>query len=118
MVITGNKETVQPRTYDNPPTVRGVEKRVLVGPNQGAPRFAMRHFTLAPRGHSPEHAHPWEHEVYVLAGRGRIRYDDAAADVKPGDFVFVPPLDKHQFLNTGDTPFEFLCIVPLAGEDG
>lgn len=118
MVTTGKKDAVTARVYDNPPSVRGVEKRVLIGPKQGAPRFVMRHFTIAPHGHSPEHAHPWEHEVYVLAGCGRIRYDDAAADIRPGDFAFVAPMDKHQFLNAGDEPFEFLCVVPLAGDDG
>jgi quercetin dioxygenase-like cupin family protein len=118
MVMTGKKDAVTSRLYDTPPSVRGVEKRILIGPKQGAPHFVMRHFTIAPRGHSPEHAHPWEHEVYVLAGRGRVRYDDAATDVRPGDFVFVAPMDKHQFVNAGDEPFEFICVVPLAGDDG
>ena len=118
MVTTGNKNGVSPRLYDDAPTVRGVQKRVLIGPRQGATRFVMRHFTVAPQGHSPEHAHPWEHEVYVLCGRGRVRFDDGATEVGPGDFVFVPPMEKHQFLNAGDKPFEFLCIVPSQGDDG
>jgi quercetin dioxygenase-like cupin family protein len=118
MVITGNKDAVSPRNYDDAPAVRGVQKRVLIGPRQGAPRFVMRHFTVAPQGHSPEHAHPWEHEVYVLSGRGRVRFDDGAVEVGPGDFVFVPPMDKHQFLNAGDKPLEFLCVVPSQGDDG
>jgi quercetin dioxygenase-like cupin family protein len=118
MVVIGRKEGVAPRIYDAPPAVHGVQKRVLIGPRQGAARFVMRHFTIAPGGHSAEHAHPWEHEVYVLAGRGRVRFDEGATDVAPGDFVFVPPMDKHQFQNAGDEPFEFLCVVPLAGDDG
>ncbi len=118
MVLTGSKNAVSPRHYDDPPAVRSVEKRVLIGPKQGAPRFVMRHFTIAPRGHSPEHAHPWEHEVYVLSGRGRVRFADGATEVGAGDFVLVPPMDKHQFVSTGDEPFEFICVVPLAGDDG
>jgi len=118
MVTAGKKDAVIPRVYDNSPSVRGVEKRVLIGPRQGAPRFVMRHFTISPQGYSPEHSHPWEHEVYVLAGRGRVRYDDAAVDVRAGDFVFVAPMDKHQFVNVGDAPLEFICVVPLSGDDG
>ena len=118
MVIVGKRETVVPRVYDAAPSVSGVEKRVLIGPKQGAPRFVMRHFTVAPRGYSPEHTHPWEHEVYVLSGRGRIRFDDGAVEVTSGDTVFVPPMEKHQFQNAGDEAFEFLCIVPLVGDDG
>jgi quercetin dioxygenase-like cupin family protein len=118
MVTIGKKNAVPPRTYDDAPSVRGVEKRVLIGPRQGAPRFVMRHFTLAPGGYSPEHTHPWEHEVYVLSGKGRVRFSDGAVEVGPDDFVFVPPMDKHQFLNAGDEPLEFLCVVPLSGDDG
>ncbi len=118
MIIVRAKEAVAARAYEAPPAVRGVQKRVLIGPKQGAPHFVMRHFTIAPHGHSQEHAHPWEHEVYVLSGRGRVRYDDGAVDVGPGSFVFVPPMDKHQFQSAGDEPFEFLCVVPLNGDDG
>jgi len=118
MVIVGKRESVPPRAYDAAPSVRGVQKRVLIGPKQGAPRFVMRHFAVAPQGYSPEHSHPWEHEVYVLSGRGRVRFDDGAVEVAAGDFVFVPPMDKHQFQNAGEETFEFLCVVPLAGDDG
>jgi quercetin dioxygenase-like cupin family protein len=118
MVVTGKKDSIPPRLYEAPPAVQGVQKRVLIGPYQGASRFVMRHFTIAPQGHSPEHAHPWEHEVYIVSGRGRVRFDDGAAEVEAGDFVFVPPMDKHQFQNAGDVPLEFLCVVPLCGDDG
>jgi mannose-6-phosphate isomerase-like protein (cupin superfamily) len=56
--------------------------------------------------------------VYVLSGKGRVRFSDGAVEVGPDDFVFVPPMDKHQFLNAGDEPLEFLCVVPLSGDDG
>ncbi len=118
MLITGKKNAVLPRIYDDAPAVRGVKKRVLIGPRQGAPRFVMRHFTLAPGGYSPEHVHPWEHEVYVLSGKGRVRMSDGAAELGAEDFAFVPPMEKHQFLNASDEPFEFICVVPLAGDDG
>lgn len=118
MVTVGKKSEVPARTYDDAPAVRGVEKRILIGPHQGAPRFVMRHFTIAPGGYSPEHSHPWEHEVYVLSGRGRIRFSDGAAEVGPGDFVLVSPMDKHQFQNADGEPFEFICVVPLSGDDG
>ena len=45
-----------------------MELRPLITKAEGAPRFAMRVFTLEPAGHTPYHAHEWEHEVYVLAG--------------------------------------------------
>ncbi len=116
MVVIGNKSQVTPRKFENAPVVQGVEKRVLIGAADRAPLFVMRHFTVAPGGYTPEHAHAWEHEVYVLAGRGRAHGQGGAQDVGPGDFIFVPPMDVHQFRNTGDVPLEFICVVPLAGD--
>jgi len=118
MIEIGHARDVAPRRYDDGSTARRVEKRLLIGPGQGAPGFAMRRFTIAAGGHTPRHSHPWEHEVYVLAGRGEARSPNGSTPVGPGDFVFVPPGDEHQFANPGDAPFEFLCIVPLEGDDG
>jgi len=118
MIRFGRSKDVQPRLCHDGTKVRHAEKRVLIGPDEGAPNFSMRKFTLGPGGFSPRHAHPWEHEVYVLAGRGEVRFAGGSRGVGPGDFVLVPSGDEHQFANVGDGAFEFLCMVPLAGEDG
>ena len=52
----------------------GVTIRVLMGDNVGAPNFTLRHFEVAPGGHTPFHAHPWEHEVFVLSECGFIQH--------------------------------------------
>ena len=54
----------------------GVEMRMMVGRDDGAPNFAMRHFTVGPGGHSPRHQHNYEHEVFVLEGQARVEQDD------------------------------------------
>lgn len=93
---------------------KGVTIRVLMGENVGAPNFTMRRFEVAPGGCTPYHAHPWEHEVYVLAGKGTVRRKDGAAEVGPGSFVYVAPDEEHAFANAGDGPFSFLCVIPAA----
>ena len=118
MVLVGKSQDVAPRTYHDGEKVRHVEKRVLVGPNQSAPVFSMRKFTVGAGGCSPYHTHPWEHEVYILTGKGQVRHATGSIDVEPGDFAFVPPNEEHQFVNAGDGVLEFLCMVPLEGEDG
>ena len=90
----------------------GVTVRVLIGPNQNAPNFNMRLFDVDPDGHTPLHTHAWEHEVYVLAGRGVVRTGQGEHKISPGDCVYVPPEEKHQFVNAGSKPLKFLCIVP------
>ena len=98
-----------------PVAMDGAEKvtmRMLIGPDQDAPTFNMRMFDVAAGGHTPQHEHPWEHEVFVLSGRGEVRSAGGAREVSAGVCVYVPPGEKHQFANTGDEPMRFLCLVP------
>ncbi len=92
----------------------GVTIRVLMGDNVGAPNFTTRHFEVAPGGHTPYHTHPWEHEVYILSGKGKARRKGGETEVGPGSFVYVPPDEEHSFVNAGDAPFSFLCVIPAA----
>jgi quercetin dioxygenase-like cupin family protein len=94
--------------------VKGVFIRVLVGPDHGAPHFVMRRFRVAPGGHTPHHAHPWEHEVFVLNGTGEIAAPDGPRPLAAGDAVFVPGDEQHQFRNTGPDDLEFLCVIPVS----
>ena len=50
----------------------GCRVRWLLGEGDRTPNFAMREFELEPGGHTPHHFHPYEHEIYVLAGEGAI----------------------------------------------
>ncbi|HEU5360628.1 MAG TPA: cupin domain-containing protein [Candidatus Deferrimicrobiaceae bacterium] len=96
------------------PGAKGVTIRVLMGDNVGAPTFTMRHFEVAPGGSTPFHAHPWEHEVYVLSGAGKVRQKGGEKAVGPGSFVYVPPDEEHNFENAGEVPFTFLCVIPAS----
>lgn len=98
--------------------VKGVAMRLLVGRGDGAPTFAMRHFTVEPGGHTPRHSHNYEHEVFIVAGSGRVEHDGSFHDVRAGDVLFVEPNRIHQFVNTGSDPFQFLCLVPVSFDCG
>jgi len=91
----------------------GVAIRVLISKEDGAPTFAMRLFELEPGGATPLHAHPWEHEVFVLAGSGAVWREGADVPVEEGTAVFVPAEEKHCFKNTGTRTMRFLCMVPV-----
>ncbi len=90
----------------NPAERTFVQVMVPEGPN-----FVLRVFTLEPGGRTPRHSHPWEHEVYVLSGKGRTE-GDAELDLAPGDAVYVQPQETHSFVNTGDEDLRFVCVVP------
>jgi quercetin dioxygenase-like cupin family protein len=97
---------------------KDVSMRLMIGKDDGAPTFAMRHFTVAAGGHTPRHSHPYEHEVMVLSGSGRAEYDGVFQDLRPGEALFVAPNMTHQFVNTGEEDFTFMCLVPVADDCG
>lgn len=84
----------------------------LIDKGTGAPNFAMRLFKIEPGGHTPCHTHDWEHEVFVVNGKGRVWAEDGWKDLERGSFVLVVPNEKHQFVAADDEPLEFLCLVP------
>ena len=87
--------------------------RWLITKEMGAPNFAMRLFEMEPKGHSPFHSHPWEHEVFILEGEGLAVSENGEKKFRTGDVVFVLPNEKHQFKNNGEKTLKFLCLVPL-----
>jgi len=90
----------------------GCRMRCLIGPDDAAPSFSMRHFEIAPGGHTPKHSHAHEHEVYVLEGEGVVVEGNREHPIRPGVAVFVPPNQAHQFRNTGSGTLKFLCLIP------
>ena len=98
--------------------VEGVSMRVLLGREHGMPNFSMRHFVVEPNGHTPHHSHDYEHQVVVMAGAGEAEHDGETSAITKGDVLFVEPGKLHQFRNTGETPLEFLCLVPRDRQDG
>lgn len=99
------------------PGSHGCQVRWLVGEPDGAPNFAMRQFEVSPGGFTPKHSHPYEHEVFVLEGSGVVLEGQEEHPLRAGDVVFVKPDEIHQFRNTGNTPFKFLCVVPHVPPD-
>jgi len=84
----------------------------LIHKDVGAKRFAMRRFTIKRGGEIPKHAHPWEHEIYILSGTGVIGIGDKEYTVSEDMFIYVPPNVEHWYKNTGDEDFVFICVIP------
>ena len=92
--------------------MKGVHLRIVAGPREGAKNFVMRVFELEPDGHTPRHSHPWEHEAFILSGRGILRGAEGDRELQPGDAVFIPGGEDHQFRNSGKQPLQFICVIP------
>lgn len=94
---------------------KDVTVRVLFGPQDKAPTFAMRLFELAPGGHTPYHTHDFEHEVIVLDGDIAVATPHGDTPLRPNDVLLVEANEQHQFKNCSDrSPARMICLVPIA----
>lgn len=89
--------------------------RWLITKKDGANNFTMRLFDLDSGGHTPLHQHDWEHEVFIVSGSGELRNKKEKNPFKQGDVIFVPSMEWHQFVNTGNELLQFICVIPYKG---
>lgn len=101
----------EPKIFEGD-AVSGVTGRIAIGRADGAPNFCMRVFEISPGGHTPEHAHEWEHEIFFHSGEGAIVCDGNSTAVSEGVIAFVPGNRVHQIRNTGSRMLVFACLVP------
>ena len=95
--------------------VEGVTKRIVVGPQDGYDGY-FRVFTVQPGGKSPYHFHAWYHANYILEGSGKLVIEGEEHPLRPGSVAYIEGGKKHHFVNTGDSPFKFICLVPTSGD--
>ncbi len=86
--------------------------RWLITSKDGANHFAMREFEIKSKGYTPLHKHDWEHEVFILEGKGIVISNGKEERFKKGDVFFIPSMEEHQFKNTGKKMLKFLCLIP------
>jgi quercetin dioxygenase-like cupin family protein len=104
-------------TLFNNEDMKGVAGRVAIGKADGADHFCMRVFEVAPGGYTRKHAHEWEHEIFVHAGKGEFLSNGNWNPAKAGDAVFVPGNEEHQIKNTGKNLLVFVCLVPASAPE-
>lgn len=91
---------------------RDITIRWLISDRDGAVNFQMRLFEVAPGGGTPLHEHPWEHEIFVLRGSGKVLLERGEKPIEEGFFLYIPAGTMHSFVNAGTETFQFLCMVP------
>ena len=74
---------------------KGAVIRHVITEKDGAPNFNMRVVSIEAGGNSANHKHPWEHEFFILSGKGIGEVDNKEAHLNQGDVLFVPPDVQH-----------------------
>jgi quercetin dioxygenase-like cupin family protein len=92
----------------------GVVVRWLVSEADETPHFALRLYEIEPGAVTATHIHYWEHQVFVLSGRGAAIGDKGEIPISEGDLIYVPQAERHQFANRGSELLRFLMVLPIA----
>jgi cysteine desulfurase family protein (TIGR01976 family) len=74
--------------------------RVLFGPGHGC-AVATQFVGEIPPGRAPEHSHPYDEVVLILAGTGVAHAGGADRELGPGTCLHLPPGLPHCLENTG-----------------
>jgi len=84
---------------------------LLTSREDDAPNFSLRIFSIGPDGHTINHKHSYEHEIYILEGDGFVYIDDAKINIKKDDCFIIYPYERHQLIS-GKNGMNVICIVP------
>ena len=93
--------------------VPGLVKREVVCADKGAKNFCMRVFDVEPGSSTPSHEHPWEHEIYILSGRGLAVSEQGKTPVEKDSVIFIPPNEHHCIVNNGSETLRLICVIPI-----
>lgn len=93
----------------------------LIPAEVGAPNFELRYVEIPPNvPPSRSASHPHEHEVFVVKGKGILQgvQDGKPYEIEigPGQAIFIPGNEDHQWLNPYPEPLGIICVVPKGAE--
>ncbi len=90
-----------------------VRMRQLIGHEDGARKTAMHELILGLGGYSAKHAHEWDHQLVVTAGRGLAVVSGKKIPLRTGVVLLVQSNEEHQFFQRGKDPLKFLTVTPI-----
>jgi quercetin dioxygenase-like cupin family protein len=83
--------------------------RVLFGPGRGC-SVATQFVGEIPPGRAPDHSHPYDEVVLILAGEGLAHIDGADHELSAGTCLHLPPGFLHCLENTGTAMMRVLGV--------
>lgn len=74
-------------------------------------RLEMAGLVNCPRGwRGKAHSHPFWEFIYIGCGEGVMQMPNRIIPMRQGDLLLIPPLESHQFVNTGREKVENLYV--------
>jgi quercetin dioxygenase-like cupin family protein len=103
------------RYADSKPTgeIEGVSRRDVLSAADGVTHFTMSVTEITTHASTPTHHHPWEHEIFIMAGKGIVVGEKGGSPIAEGTVVFIPANETHCFVNTGDETLRYISVEPV-----
>jgi mannose-6-phosphate isomerase-like protein (cupin superfamily) len=85
-------------------------RELLAYRNSSIRKQSLAEARLEPGKSTTPHFHPITEEIYyILEGQGLMQIGSKTRVVGPQDAIAIPPGQRHQITNVGDTLLRFLC---------
>ena len=82
-----------------------------------APHFIMQRYEIPPQTSHHFNSEKGEREIYLLSGQLDVSGgQNFHIQLSPNDFLYIPPNNSLQIINTSDQPASFLAILPKSEE--
>ncbi len=96
--------------------VAGVARRDVLSVDDGVSLASMHVVEIATHISTPTHYHGWEHEIFIVSGKGLVVGGHGSTPIGEGNVVFIPANETHCFVNTGTEILRYVSIEPLKKE--
>jgi len=77
-------------------------------------RYSLTHTIVRTGQRSRTYRLKMSETAYILSGKGRVYINGESAEIAPGCAVYVPPMSRCSFENSGKEDLVFLSIVDPA----
>ena len=96
--------------------VEGVSRRDVLTAEDGVPLVCMQVIEISTHASTASHYHPWEHEIFIVFGKGIVVGEHGSTPIGEGNVVFIPANETHCFVNTATDVLRYINVEPLKKE--
>ena len=91
----------------------GAFRRDVIGADDGALSSRMSVYEVEPGSSTLSHSHPWEHEAFILSGRGVMLSGEKETQIAKDSVIFIAPDEHHSFVNNSNEPLRYVVVTPI-----
>ncbi len=96
--------------------IKGISRRDLLTADDGATVTCVQIIEISPNVSTPSHFHAWEHQSFILSGKGLVIGGEGSIEISQDTSILIPANEPHCFVNVSNENLRILSIEPLKKE--